>query len=49
MAQNHMQQQEDRHHSERSFKVGNWVFLRLQPYKYMPLKKDKKDNKLSPK
>jgi hypothetical protein len=25
------------------------VFLRIQPYKQMSLKKDKKDNKLSPK
>ena len=33
MAQNRMKQQEDKHHSERSFGVGDWVFLRLQPYK----------------
>ena len=33
----------------RSFDVGDWVFLRLQPYKQMFLKKAKKDNQLSPK
>jgi hypothetical protein len=49
MAHNHMKQQEDYHHSERSFEVGDWVFLRLQPYKQISLKKAKKDNKLSPK
>jgi hypothetical protein len=49
MEQNHMKQDEDQHHSERSFEVGDWVFLRLQPYKQMSLKQDKKDNKLSPK
>jgi hypothetical protein len=31
MAQNHMKQQADQHHSEISFEVGDWVFLRLQP------------------
>ena len=35
--------------SEISFEVGDWVFLRLQPYKQMSLKQAKKDNKLSPK
>jgi hypothetical protein len=49
MAQNRMKQQADQHRSERSFEVGDWVFLRLQPYKHMSLKQDKKDNKLSPK
>ena len=33
MAQNRMKQQADQHHSERSFEVRDWVFLRLQPYK----------------
>jgi len=47
--QNQMKQQENQHHSERSFDVGDWVFLSLQPHKKMPLKQDKKDNKLSPK
>ena len=49
MAKNCMKQQEDQHLSERIFEVGDWVFLRLQPYKQMSLKKNKKDNKLSPK
>ena len=49
LAQNRMKQQADQHHNERSFDVGNWVFLRLQPYKQMSLKQAKKDNKLSPK
>ena len=49
LAQNQMKQQEDQHHSERSFDVGDWVFLRLQPYKQMSLKQYKKDNKLLPK
>ena len=44
-----MKQQADQHHSERSFDVGDWVFLQLQPYKRMSLKQAKKDNKLSPK
>ena len=43
-----MKQQEDQHRSERSFDVGDWVFLWLQSYKKMSLKKAKKDNKLSP-
>jgi hypothetical protein len=49
MAQNRMKQQADQHRSERSFEVGDWVFLILQPYKQMSLKQAKKDNKLSPK
>ena len=49
MAHNRMKQQADQHRSERSFEVGDWVFLRLQPYKQISLKQDKKDNKLSPK
>jgi hypothetical protein len=48
MAQNRMKQQADQHRSERSFEVGDWVFLILQPYKHMSLNKAKKDNKLSP-
>ena len=43
-----MKQQTDQHRSERSFDVGDWVFLQLQPYKQMSLKQAKKDNKLSP-
>ena len=33
----------------RIFDVGDWLFLRLQPYKKISLKQAKKDNKLSPK
>jgi hypothetical protein len=44
-----MKQQADQHRNERSFEVGDWVFLRLQPYKQMTLKQAKKDNRLSPK
>jgi hypothetical protein len=44
-----MKQQADQHHSERKFEVGDWVFFRLQPYKQLSLKKQKKDNKLTPK
>ena len=33
MSQNRMKQQADQHRSVRSFEVGDWVFLRLQPYK----------------
>ena len=49
LAQNQMKQRVEQHRSERSFDVGNWVFLWLQPYKQMFLKQAKKDNKLSPK
>jgi hypothetical protein len=45
MAQNRMKQQVDQHQSEREFEVRDWVFLRLQPYKQMSLKQQKKDNK----
>jgi hypothetical protein len=44
-----MKQQVDQHRKERKFKVGDWVFLRLEPYKQIPLKQQKKDNKLTPK
>ena len=49
MAQNCMKRQAYQHRSERIFEVGDWLFLRIQPYKQMSLKQDKKDNKLSPK
>ena len=48
-AQNRMKKQEDKHRSKRTFDVGDWIFLQLQPYKQMSLKQVKKDNKLSPK
>ena len=44
-----MKQQAYQHRNEISFDVGDWVFLWLQPYKKISLKKAKKDNKLSPK
>ena len=49
MAHNNMKQQAYQHRSEKKIEVGDWVFLRLQPYKQMSLKKAKKDDKLSPK
>ena len=49
LAQNRMKQHIDQHCSERSFDVGDWVFLWLQPYKQMSLKQDKKNNNLLPK
>ena len=33
-----MKQQDDKHRSERTFQVGDMVFLRLQPYKQSSLK-----------
>jgi hypothetical protein len=47
MAQNHMKQQANQHHSERSFEVGDWVFLNYNHTNRCPYKQDKKDNKLS--
>lgn len=44
-----MKQQADQHRSERSFEEGDWIFLRLQPYKQMSLKQLNKDNKLASK
>ena len=38
LVQNQMKQQAYQHRSERIFEVGDWVFLRLQPYKQMSLK-----------
>lgn len=32
-AQSRMKQQADKKRIEREFEVGDWVFLRLQPYK----------------
>ena len=49
LTQNRMKKQVYQHSSERRFNVGDWVFLRLQPYKHMSLNNTKKDNKLSPK
>ena len=49
LVHNRMKQHADQHRSDRSFDVGDWVFLQLRPYKQMSLKQAKKDNKLSPK
>ena len=49
MAQNRMKQQENQHRSEGEFEVGQCIFLRLQPYKQMSLKKKNKDTKLTSK
>ncbi|KAM7497180.1 hypothetical protein LguiA_021594 [Lonicera macranthoides] len=46
-AQHRMKQFADRHRSERTFVVGDWVFLRLQPYKQTSLSM-RKDYKLAP-
>jgi hypothetical protein len=48
MARNMMKLQANQHRSERQFEEGNWVFLRLQPYKQSTLKQ-KKNKKLAPK
>jgi hypothetical protein len=32
-----MKNQADKHRSERSFEVGDWVFLKLQPYEQSSL------------
>ena len=42
MAQNRMKQEADQHCSERNFEVGDWVFLRLQPYKQISMKQQKR-------
>ncbi|KAL4649808.1 hypothetical protein ACB092_01G041400 [Castanea dentata] len=42
-----MKQQSDLHRTERVFQVGDWVFLRLQPYKQQSLAA-RGFNKLSP-
>ena len=39
LVHNRMKQQANQHRNERSFDVGNWVFLWLHPYKQMSLKK----------
>ena len=38
VSQTRMKQQADKHRSEREFTMGNWVFLRLQPYKQTSIK-----------
>jgi hypothetical protein len=48
VARNQMKQQADQNQTKREFKVGDWVFVRLQPYKQLSLKQYWK-NKLAPK
>ena len=48
IARNRMKQQVDQHRTEREFEVGEWIFVRLQPYKQLSLKQQGK-NKLAPK
>ena len=43
-----MKQQAYRNKTEREFEVGEWVFVKLQPYKQLSLKQKGK-NKLAPK
>ena len=43
-----MKQQANQLRIEREFEVADWVFVRLQPYKQLSLKKQGK-NKLAPK
>ena len=46
--QDRMKLQADKHRQERSFEVGDWVFLRLQPFKRHSLRWSKV-RKLAPK
>jgi hypothetical protein len=48
VARNRMKQQADQNQTKREFEVGEWVFVRLQPYKTLSLKQHGK-NKLAPK
>lgn len=43
-----MKQQADHNKTEREFEVGEWVFVKIQPYKQLSVKQKEK-NKLAPK
>lgn len=47
-AQHRMKQEADKHRTERPFAVGDWVFVKLQPYRQLSLK-DHSFKKLSAK
>lgn len=39
----------DRRRTERKFKTGDWVYLRLQPYRQLSVHNSKKQQKFRPK
>jgi hypothetical protein len=47
-AQERMKKQADRKRSSRKFSKGDWVYLKLQPYRQLSLKNAHKQQKLSP-